>query len=222
MARFARIVVPGIPHHVTQRGVRRMEVFTADTDYWRFLSLLERQAHIHSLDIWAYCLMPNHFHLIAAPARPDGLAKPLAEAQRRYAVEFNQRLRCTGHLWQERYSSSPMDEPHLMAAIRYVLLNPVRAGLVDSPVDWPYSSARGHIMGTRDGLLNPAPAAARIHEWQAYLDEGQPYERETAALCRLGPVGRPLGSADFVLELERRTGRRLRPNKVGRKRKQTR
>lgn len=216
MARFARIVVPGIPHHVVQRGVRRMRVFFTAADYRLYANILAHQIRRHDLDIWAYCLMPNHVHLIAVPSTEDGLSRPLGEAHRRYALRVNRRHRWTGHLWQERFSSFPMDEPHLMAAIRYVLLNPVRSGLVQEATDWPYSSARAQVVGAPDKLVNPAPAAERISDWEDYLTYEEPAE-ETEAFRRHGRIGRPLGCTEFIARLERITGRRLTPRKVGRK-----
>lgn len=216
MARFARIVVPGVPHHVTQRGVRGMRVFFSDTDYSSYLSLLARQARRYTLDIWAYCLLPNHVHLIAVPVSETGLARPLGEAHRRYATQVNRRFDWTGHLWQERFSSFPMDEPHLLAAIRYVLLNPVRAGLAQSPTDWRYSSAKAHVLGCPDSLVNTRPARERVADWEGFLAIHDP-DRDAETIRRHTRIGRPLGSSHFVDQLESATGRRLRPSKVGRK-----
>ena len=193
-----------------------MQVFFSNDDYRAYKVFLTRMCERYHLDIWAYCLMPNHVHLIGVPSTPDGLARPLGEAHRLYARMINRRNGWVGHLWQERFSSFPMDEPHLIAAFRYVLLNPVRAGLVDSAVVWPHSSARSHRAGRTDGLVRVSPAAERIADWDAFLaDKGTSAELET--LRRHGRVGRPLGSGAFVRELERLTGRRLRPHKVGRK-----
>ena len=215
MARFPRIVVPGVPHHVTQRGARRMQVFFSEDDYRSYVSILARLAQRHELDVWAYCLMPNHVHLIVVPSTKAGLAKPFGQAHHRYALEINRRQRWTGHLWQERFASFPMDEPHLRAAIRYVLLNPVRAGLAPSTVDWPHSSGRAHILGEADPLVNTAPAAKRIEDWGLFLSQRS--DEETDDLRQHSRIGRPLGSESFVNRLERITNRRLRPRKVGRK-----
>ncbi|MDH3524964.1 MAG: transposase [Acidobacteriota bacterium] len=217
MARFSRVVVPGVPHHVTQRGARRMQVFFSRDDYRAYSVLLARQARRHALEIWAYCLMPNHCHLVAVPSTEEGLARPLGEAHRRYALRVNRRHGWTGHLWQERFSSFPMDEAHLMAAIRYVLLNPVRAGLAETATSWPYSSARAQVLGKPDQLVNPGPVAERVSDWDEYLSRAD-CARQTEALERHERIGRPLGSDDFIKRLERITGRRLRPRKVGRKR----
>lgn len=192
-----------------------MEVFFSDDDYRSYARIVAHQARRHGLDVWAYCLMPNHVHLIAVPSTEQGLARPLGEAHRRYAVKINRRQGWTGHLWQERFASFPMDERHLRAAFRYVLLNPVRAGLSRSAVDWLYSSARAHVLAEPDPLVNPVPGAERIVDWELYLGEGS--DQETDAFRRHGRIGRPLGSESFMRRLEALTGRRLRPRRVGRK-----
>ncbi len=215
MARFARIVVPGLPHHVTQRGTRRMQVFLSEDDYRLYTRILGNQARRHALDIWAYCLMPNHVHLIVVPSGEQGLARPLGQAHQQYALEVNRQNRWTGHLWQERFASFPMDETHLLAALRYVLLNPVRAGLVEAAVDWPYSSARAHVLDQTDPLVNCRPGAERIDNWTVFLNE--PIDDVIEAFRRHGRIGRPLGSETFIEQLEEITGRRLRPRKAGRK-----
>lgn len=220
MARLARIVVPGVPHHVTQRGVRRMQVFFSKADYNAYRTLLRRRARRHALEIWAYCLMPNHVHLIAVPSSPTGLAQPLGQAHQWYARYLNLRRGWTGHLWQERFASYPMDEPHALAAIRYVLLNPVRAGFAQTATDWPHSSARAQILGEPDPLVSGSPNLGRIADWNAYLSQRQCARKEAEAIRRHGRVGRPLGSDGFIDQLEEVTGRRLRPLKVGRKPKQ--
>src|SRR3954470_1462160 len=129
MARVARLVVPGAPHHVTQRGNRGDKVFFADGDYRFYLSLLSEASKNAGTEVWAYCLMPNHVHMILVPSELDGLRATLAETHRRYTTFINTRLGERGHLWQGRFSSVAMDEAHLVSAVRYISLNPVRAGL---------------------------------------------------------------------------------------------
>jgi putative transposase len=193
-----------------------MRVFFSHADYRAYKGLLTSMCLRYRLDIWAFCLMPNHVHLIGVPATQDGLARPIGEAHRRYALSINRRQGWVGHLWQERFSSFAMDEAHSVAAIRYILLNPVRAGLADHAIDWPHSSARAHVDRRTDGLVRVSPAAELVTDWDAFLtNDGHAAELET--LRRHGRVGRPLGSAAFVRELEHQAGRRLRPRKVGRK-----
>jgi len=218
MARLARIVVSGLPHHVTQRGVRRMQVFFCDADYRMYLRILAHQAATHALEVWAYCLMPNHVHLIAVPSDREGLALTLAEAHRSYAAAVNRRSGWTGHLWQERFWSFPIDQRRLLGSVQYVLLNPVRAGLTSTAVEWPYSSARAHLTGRSDGVVHPARIAAVLPDPQTFLSQG-PDQREIELVRRHQKVGRPLGEDDFVDDLERITGRRLRAGQTGRKRR---
>jgi putative transposase len=194
-----------------------MQVFFSADDYRSYLSFLEHQARLHSLTVWAYCLMPNHVHLIAVPAVEAGLSKPVGEAHRRYALKVNKREGWTGHFWQERFNSFPMDEPHVKAAIRYVLLNPVRAGLVKTATDWPFSSVGCHVHGKLDRLVHRRPVEERVRDWNTFLRGDESSRDETDTLRRHGRIGRPLGSEEFIERLERVTGRRLRPRKAGRK-----
>jgi putative transposase len=216
MGRIARVVAPGLPHHVTQRGNRRMETFFGDEDYAEYLKLLAQWCGRFEVVIWAYCLMPNHVHLVAVPETAHGLSHALGEAHRRYTRCVNFREGWRGHLWQERFASFVMDEQHLLAALRYVELNPVRAGLVACPGDYRWSSARAHLEGKDDLLVRVEPMLSYIGDWSAYLvldvDEA---EAEAAALRLHGRTGRPLGSADFIAGLETSLGRFLRKRRPG-------
>ena len=160
MARIARVVVPGLPHHVTQRGNRREPVFFRAEDYQLYRRLIATAARRAGAEIWAYCLMPNHVHLIVTPADRNGLRRTFGEAHRRYTGAINARFGWTGHLFQGRFGAVVMDEPHLLAAARYIALNPVVAGLVRHAGDWPWSSARAHLAGEDDELATE-PAAPR-------------------------------------------------------------
>lgn len=161
MPRPARQVLPGIPHHVTQRGNDRRRVFFDDDDNSLYLSLLRHYCRKSATVVWAWCLMPNHVHLILVPATEDGLRATLAPVHTRYAVGVNRRHDGCGHLWQGRFASVPMDEAHLHACLRYVELNPVRAGLVERPEAWPWSSARAHLGLARDRLTDLAAMRGR-------------------------------------------------------------
>ncbi len=219
MARLARVVAPGVPHHVTQRGNRRLETFFSKADYQAYIGLLAESCAKAATEVWAYCLMPNHVHLILVPSHPDGLRAALGEAHRRYTRRINQRQGWHGHLWQERFHSFPLDEPHLAAAARYVERNPVRAGLAKRPEDWVWSSARAHLDGRDDALVRVGPLIERFPDWRGYLGD----DVDAAALKTLrqhGRSGRPLGSARFVARLETKldrhigSGRRGRPPKT--------
>ncbi len=215
MARMARLVVPGHPHHVTQRGVRRMDVFLQEDDYAVYLDLLREWCGRAGTKVWAYCLMPNHVHLILVPSDEDGLRAALGEVHRRYTRHVNRRQDWRGHLWQERFHSFPLDEPHLAAAVRYVERNPVRAGLAKRPEDWAWSSARAHLAGCDDALVRVAPLTTRFPDWRGYLSD----DTDAAMLTTLrqhGRSGRPLGSARFVARLETELGRRIGSGRRGR------
>jgi REP element-mobilizing transposase RayT len=145
MTRIARVIVPGLPHHVTQRGNRGERVFLGNDDYALYHDWMAQSCARFGVSVWAYCLMPNHVHLILAPGDDMGLALAMGRTHRLYAGYFNARARQTGHLFQGRFGSVAMDEDHLMLAARYVALNPVRARLVAEASDWPHSSVRAHL-----------------------------------------------------------------------------
>jgi putative transposase len=141
MARMARLVVPGYPHHVRQRGNRRQKTFFCADDYDYYLDQLSEFSKNHGTEVWAYCLMPNHVHLAMVPSEDDGLGATLGEAHRRYTRHVNFRHGWRGHLWQERFHSFVMDESYLMATVRYVERNPVVTRLCRKPQDWKWSKA---------------------------------------------------------------------------------
>src|SRR5271166_5336706 len=214
MARLARLVFPGLPHHVTQRGNGRARTFFGDADYALYRDLLAASCRAAGVEIWSWVLMPNHVHLILTPDDEDGIRRALAPVHRRYAGEVHARLKRTGHFWQGRFGAVAMDEEHLAAAVRYVALNPVRARLVARAQDWRWSSARAHLGLGEDGLTDIAPARARFANFAELLDG--PADDEAAARLRNGEsVGRPVGSAAFIARLEELTSRRLRPLKRG-------
>lgn len=214
MARLARLVVPGLPHHVTQRGNRREQVFFGDGDYRLYLDLVGAAARKSGTAVWAYCLMPNHVHFIMAPSHADGLRATFAEAHRRYTGAVNARLRQTGHLWQGRFGSTVMDERHLLAAARYVARNPVRAELAARADGWPWSSVHAHLAGRDDGLVTVRPLLDRVGDFAAFLDETGD-EDAVAALRKSYATGRPVGSEAWLAGLEAATARPLAPRKRG-------
>ncbi len=206
--------MPGMPHHVTQRGNRSQRTFFGDDDYRSYRALLAEHCAKAGVAVWAYCLMPNHVHLVLVPEQVDGLRRALAETHRRYTRRINLREDWRGYLWQGRFASFPLDEAHLLAAVRYVELNPARAGLVKRASSWPWSSAKAHLAGRDDELVATAPMLALVPDWRAYLREGL----ETAAhdLLRAHErTGRPLGSEGFVAGLEGRLDRQLAKRKPG-------
>jgi putative transposase len=206
MARLARFVVPGLPHHVTQRGNQGQRVFFDDRQYGWYLRLISDAATRAQADIWAYCLMPNHVHFVVAPQTEDGLRRTFSGPHKRYAAAVNERRGLTGHFWQGRFASYAMDERHLMAAVRYVELNPVRSGLVKRAEDWRWSSARAHLDLVADPLVNCQPMWDRVEDYVGYLDaKGDPRAEE--ALRRSYATGQPLGDAVWVRALEVGAGR---------------
>jgi putative transposase len=218
MARIARVVAEHYPHHITQRGNRRQDTFFCDDDYRYYIQLMAEWCGKCRVKIWAYCLMPNHVHLIAVPESEDGLRRALGEAHRRYTRHINFREKWKGHLWQGRFASFLMDEQYLLAAARYIELNPVRAGLVSIPEDYPWSSAKAHIKGRNDDLVKAKPLLRMVDDWQQFLfDEVSGGEYEL--LQRHERTGRPLGSKSFIERLENKLTRILTPQKGGRPKK---
>jgi putative transposase len=208
-----------MPHHVTQRGNRRQQTFFQDGDYAAYLELMAEWCGKEGVEIWGYCLMPNHAHLIAVPASEAALRRAVGEAHRRYTRRINFREKWRGYLWQGRFASFVMDEPYLLAAARYVELNPVRARLVESPAKWRWSSARAHLLGRDDSLVKVAPLLAMVGDWQGLLNSALS-EEQLKELRGHGRTGRPLGNETFVERLEQLVGRVLKPQKGGRPRKQ--
>jgi len=194
LARLARIVIPGTPYHVTQRGNRRQTTFFEDEDFALYRDLVGEAARRAGSEVWAYCLMPNHVHLIVVPSDEHGLRRTFAEAHRRYTGFINARHRWTGHLWQGRYGAVAMDEAHLAHAARYVALNPVRARLCERAEDWPWSSARAHLAGQDDGLAIVRPLLDRLGDFAAFLG-GDEDQQASRALRTAETTGRPVGSA---------------------------
>jgi putative transposase len=218
MARLARLVIPGLPHHITQRGNRRQQTFFSEGDYNAYLELMGEWCRDQGVEIWSYCLMPNHTHLIAVPSTEDGLRWAIGEAHRRYTRRINFREKWRGYLWQGRFASFVMDEPYLLAAARYIELNPLRAGLVAKAEEWQWSSARAHLAGRDDQLVKVAPLLAMIPDWCAFLNSAMP-EEELRDIRQHARTGRPLGGETFLDRLEGMVGRLLKPQKRGRKRR---
>jgi putative transposase len=215
MARLARVVVPGHPHHVTQRGNGRARTFFSDADYALYRDLLAENCRAADVEVWAWCLMPNHVHLILVPSDADGLRRALARVHRSYAGIIQARRKRSGHFWQGRFGAVAMDEEHLMAALRYVSLNPVRARLVERAQDWRWSSTSAHLRGKDDGLTELAPIRDRVPRF-ADLLAGEPEQDLLFAHLRAAEsIGRPVGDDRFLARIERRTGRILKPGKRG-------
>lgn len=185
-----------------------------------YIDLLSEAAIKAKTDIWCYCLMPNHVHLIAVPSDKDGLRDTFADAHRRYTGYINARMRTTGHLWQGRFGSVVMDEGHLFNAVRYVSLNPVRAKLVRQAQDWQWSSVAAHLSGRDDKLVNVSPILERYGDFAALLEDSTDDEARFKRLRQSETTGRPLGSDEWMDRLERLIGKTLKPQKRGPKKKE--
>lgn len=214
MARLARAVFPGHPHHVTQRGNGRAQTFFDDEDYALYRDLLGRHCAAAGVEIWSWMLMPNHVHLVLMPSDEDGLRRALSAVHGRYAGHVHARLKRTGHFWQGRFGCVAMDETHLGAALRYVALNPVRAGLVERAADWPWSSVHAHLGRIDDGITSTEPVRLRYPDFAALLAAGEE-EEMTSRLRKAERIGRSIGAPSFLDRLERETGRILKPRKPG-------
>jgi len=215
MARLARVVIPGIPQHIVQRGNRRQKVFFNPEDKQAYLEILEEQCRDFGVKIWAYCLMDNHVHLIAVPQEDESLARGIGETNRLYTRRIHFRKGWRGYLWQGRFLSCPMDETYLYASVRYVEQNPVRAGMVKKAEDYPWSSARAHVYWDRtesEGLLSDFYLLDEINDWREYLVEGEDKREKLGAGLR---TGRPMGNPDFLKRLELISGRILTKRKPG-------
>ena len=222
MPRIPRPVFPGVPHHITQRGNRREDVFFNDGDRAMYLGWLAHYCARFRVEVLAYCLMANHLHIVAVPERDTALESVFRPLHTRYAQRVNRTRGWVGHLWQGRYFSSALDDQYLWWAIRYVERNPVRAGMVRRAEDYRWSSARAHCQQTGDYVLTKVAAwrslLASIADWSKWIAE--PDEPEPLAVLRTHiDRGLPCGTEEFVRSLEVQAGQMLRPTSVGRPRK---
>ena len=218
MPRTARTVVPGLPHHVTQRGNFGQRIYRDATDFALYRELLRIYSSRYGTAIWAYCLMPNHVHVIAVPARENSLHLTFQATHGTYARHLNERCERRGHAFQARFFSCVLEDDHLHNAIRYVENNPVRARLAEVAAEYPWSSAAAHVHGSEDALLSRCRLLDTTGDWRDYLclaeEQGwvESFKRSTND-------GRPLGSRTFVTTLEKMTGISLRETPRGRPRK---
>ncbi len=218
MGRLARIVVPGLAHHVTQRGNRRSDVFLFEEDREHYLSLLDKYSSRYGLEILGYCLMTNHVHLVVVPQKEGSLARAIRDAHTVYALRFNKREELSGHLWQGRFYSCVVDEAHFWSALRYVETNPVRAGLVGRAEEYRWSSAATHCGLREDRILSSAAELrGEIGDWRSWLMQED--QVKIALIRKQTHTGRPCGSGGFIERLEALMKRALRPGKRGPKAK---
>ncbi|HEV2224206.1 MAG TPA: transposase [Candidatus Acidoferrales bacterium] len=218
MPRLARIAVVNVAHHVTQRGNARQFILANDDERKVYLSLLRKYVELCELSLLGYCLMSNHVHLLVVPRKDDSLARALKQTHGRYAWYWNATHRSSGHVWQGRFYSCPLDESHLWTALRYVELNPVRAAMVSQPELWPWSSAAVHCVPPEEPMGLELSAWNRRwsrESWKEYLATGEA-QWEIAAIRQCTHSGRPLGAESFIRSLEEATQRHLRPQTGGR------
>ena len=223
MARIARVVVEGVAHHVTQRGNGRQRVFHKDSDYRLYQQLLGEWAERYQLAIWAYCLMPNHVHLVCVPAKADSMARALGRTHADFARHFNIERQSCGHMWQARFYSCPLDSEHLWRAMAYVERNPVRANMSSDAWSYPWSSAAAHCeaaMTDRLIELGPWLEVYGAERWREVLGSSVGEEALAERIRTATRCGWPLGSEPFVERLESVAGRRLRPLPSGRRKKE--
>ena len=213
-------MVEDLPYHVTQRGNGRQQVFHTVEDYALYRSLLREYSDQYGVTIWAYCLMPNHTHLVCVPDAPHSLARALGRTHADFARNFNIRRQSCGHVWQARFYSCPLDRPHLWRAMAYVERNPVRAGLAVEAWSYPWSSAAAHCgPDAADPLVRRCAAWKTEYGWQRWREVLLSSVAEEAMAQRIREATRcgwPLGSESFIKELEQSAGRRLHPLPPGR------
>lgn len=219
MARMARVVVPELPHHIIHRGNRRQNVFFRDEDKESYLSILRLQARLFALEVWSYCLMDNHVHLIVVPKDQGSLSQAIAETHKLYTRMINFREGWRGSLWEGRFKSMVMDERYVYAAVRYVERNPVRANIVKRAEEYLWSSARFRVKKQENPLLSDFYLLEEISDWPKYLEQEE--DKDQLMRMRLQSLsGRPLGDTNFLRNLEERLGRTLMKRKPGPQRDQ--
>jgi len=222
MARIARIVGAGFPHHIVERGNNRERVFIDSTDYEKYLSFLSKYSEEKEAAVLAYCLMPNHIHLLVTPFKEETLAKMMQGVTLCYSKYFNRENGRTGRLWECRYHSTVIDgENYLWTVSKYIEDNPVRAGLVKRPEDYPYSSARAHILGKKDPLLKePLFDRSELNEYRNFIRSEQD-KKTIEEIRKQTRLGKPLGGGEFLKTLSAGLGRSLffrpkgRPRRIG-------
>jgi len=221
--RLARIIAPGLPHHITQRGNYRQDVFDDDNDRRRYLTWIDEYSRKYNLLVIAYCLMVNHVHFVVIPEEEHSIARTFNAAHMRYAQYRNKKIGATGHLWQGRFFSCVMDERHLTAAVRYIERNPVRAHIVTRSSEYIWSSTKDHADNARTSIIDTSGLFKYIEikqaQWRAFIDAPDSVE-DISIIRKYTMTGRPLGNESFINKLEKRLGERLHALPVGRPRRE--
>ncbi|MFH2068480.1 MAG: transposase [Candidatus Omnitrophota bacterium] len=222
MPRIARIIIENYPHHVTQRGINRSEIFLDNSDRRLFLANMKELSTRFNVKIWAYCLMQNHFHLLLIPLDSKGMSKFIHGLTFKHAQHFNKKYGRTGHLWENRFFSCPVDkDSYFWAAVRYIENNPVRAKLVSTAEEWVWSSAGAHIKKGKDLFLDNSSDWLTEYERDEYVK----FCREDTFcdnnnIRKTTSSGRPFGTENFIEEIGQKTNRNLKSGKAGRPKKE--
>ena len=214
MPRIARVVAIDYPHHIVQRGNRRQQVFFKESDYQKYLQYLKEHSKKFHLKIIAYCLMPNHVHLIVIPKKANSLADAIGDTHQKYTRMINFRKKWRGYLWQGRFSSYVLDENYLYTAMRYIINNPVKAKIVKRAEEYKWSSVRHHIGKEKIDFIDDKIIRDMVDDWKIYLQE-EVTKEEIELLRKHENTGRPLGSILFIQTLEKLLDRNLRKKKPG-------
>jgi len=217
MPRIARIIAPGYPHHITQRGNNRGTVFFDDEDRRTYLKLLAGHAQKHDLRLWAYCLMDNHLHLLVVPGTETALARGIGLTNQMYTQFLNRKLQQSGRVWQNRFFSCIVqNDQYLWAVARYIEGNPIKAGLVECAESYRWSSAQAHILGSYDPLLNESSwLSPQERGSYAQFVRGKD-DKTDNAIRRATRNGRPFGSDSFMDMLESQLNQPVKAGKPGR------
>ena len=219
MPRIARVIAARYPHHITQRGNNREDAFFTDEDKSFYLRTLKSYCEKWRVQVWAYCLMTNHVHILAVPSDEESLSRCIGRTNLLYTQYINRRYKRSGRLWQNRFFSTIIEaEPYLWAVVRYIEQNPVKSKLVDKPEDYKWSSCRANISGKGDILVSDEWLGGKERAaYRKFLMQQDPEVEQK--IRRATSTGRPLGSNRFVEKLELKLLRRLSPGKPGRPRK---
>ncbi len=217
MPRIARVCGISYPHHITQRGNNREIVFFDDEDRRFYLKTLSRYRDKWDFEIWAYCLMTNHVHILVVPRKEESLARGMGSTNLVYTQHINRRYDRSGRLWQNRFFSTVIErEPYLWAVTRYIERNPIRANVVKKAEDYPWSSARAHVLDVKDGVLSGESWLGQ-DEFSAYRDFLRKEDKRVDDFIRKATsTGRPLGRGEFIKGIGKMIGRDIFSKGVGR------
>jgi putative transposase len=228
MGRLPRIIDDGLVYHALNRGNNRADVFADDSDHLAFLEAIARTKERYPFRLLGYCLMTNHFHLLLRPGDGESISRILQSLTVTHTWRYHKRHRTTGHVWQGRFKSPAVqDDGHLLAVLRYIEANPLRAKMVPDLAGYRWSSYRAHGLGEADPLLDPLPEWERLgrtekercSRWRRHIAAGEA-EKDLALIRSSVLSGRPFGSEDWVGETAKGLGVELTPRPRGRPRKQ--